>query len=214
MPALKKALDDVANLDRSAITVVKTFVNPPEAVKTTLEGVMIILGEKTDWATSKRILGDINFLKMIKEKDLDTIEKKKLTALKKLLTANPDLTPEEVANKSEAASKLCGWLHAVILYSEVKTKVAPLEAMVKEMNEKLAVANASLKEKQDKLDKVISYVKKLEDEFNAVVQEKEDLNNQFETCNVRLKNSEKLSACLSSEYTRWKLNVEKLTEQI
>jgi len=115
MPALKKALDDVANLDRSSITVVKTFVNPPEAVKITMEGVMILLGEKQDWATSKRILGDINFLKTVKEKDLDTIEKKKITLLKKLLTANPDITPEEVTTKSEAASKLCGWLHAVVL---------------------------------------------------------------------------------------------------
>jgi len=199
MPALKKALDDVANLDRAAITVVKTFVSPPEAVKTTLEGVMILLGEKVEWANAKRVLSDINFLKTVKEKDLDTIEKKKVTNLKKLLTANPDLTPEDVSTKSEAASKLCGWLHAVVLYTDVKVKVAPLEAQVKEMNEKLAVANAALKEKNDALAIVVAQVKALEDKYNKVVAEKESLNQQFETCNIRLKNSEKLSACLSSE---------------
>lgn len=199
MPALKKALKNVDALDKSAITEIKSMNNPPEAVKVVLEGVCIMFGEKTEWVNAKKVISDMKFLEKVKGYDMDNITPKYKISLQKLLKENPDIVEEKVKDKSLAASALCGWLHAMIMYSEVKIKVAPLEEKVAKLNAELAAANKLLNEKLRMLKEVQDKVAKLEAEFNALIAKKKELADSFETCNVRLTNSEKLNDCLGAE---------------
>jgi dynein heavy chain, axonemal len=41
---------------------VKSFQNPPEAVRTVMEAVCLLLGESQDWDSAKKVLGRTSFI--------------------------------------------------------------------------------------------------------------------------------------------------------
>merc|ERR1719181_2469759 len=66
MPALNSALKALDSLTKNDIVEVKSFKQPPPAVKTTMEGVCIMLEQKPDWDTAKKVLNDSAFLDKLK----------------------------------------------------------------------------------------------------------------------------------------------------
>ena len=60
----------------------KSFANPPKAVKTVLEAVCILLGRKPDWDTSKNVITDSTFMTQLQTYDKDNIEPKIIRRLK------------------------------------------------------------------------------------------------------------------------------------
>ena len=81
LPALQKAMAEVEKLDKSAISEIKAYKSPPKQVETVLAAVMILFGNKTDWTTAKKVLGEANFLQSIKGYDKDNVS---ATIMKKL----------------------------------------------------------------------------------------------------------------------------------
>merc|ERR1719269_536577 len=81
MPALEKALKSLDSLDKKDITEIKSFAKPPPLVMMTMEAVNILLGEKPDWDSAKRVLNDSQFLDKLRSYDKDNIPG---PALKKL----------------------------------------------------------------------------------------------------------------------------------
>jgi dynein heavy chain len=70
MPALNNAVKALNSLTKGDITEVKSFAKPPPAVQTVMEGVCIMLGQKPDWDTAKKVvLADSNFLDKLKNYD-------------------------------------------------------------------------------------------------------------------------------------------------
>jgi hypothetical protein len=70
MPALSNAVKALNSLTKGDITEVKSFAKPPPAVQTVMEGVCIMLGQKPDWDTAKKVvLADSNFLDKLKNYD-------------------------------------------------------------------------------------------------------------------------------------------------
>lgn len=57
-PELEAAEAALKSLDKAAIVEIKTFPNPPAAVVMVMEAVMVLIGEKTDWANIRIVLGD------------------------------------------------------------------------------------------------------------------------------------------------------------
>ena len=81
LPALQKAMAEVEKLDKSAISEIKAYKSPPKQVETVLAAVMILFGNKTDWTTAKKVLGEANFLQSIKGYDKDNVS---ATIMKKI----------------------------------------------------------------------------------------------------------------------------------
>jgi len=67
-------------------------------------------------------MGDVQFLRRIKDFDKDSITDATLRKLQKY-TENPNFTPELVRNVSVAAGVLCQWVHAIKIYAEVCREV-------------------------------------------------------------------------------------------
>merc|ERR1711916_105805 len=82
MPALESAVKALQSLTKADITEVKSFKNPPPAVKTVLECVCILLGEKPAWDVSTKLLSKSDFLQSLQDYDKDNIEEKKLKKLR------------------------------------------------------------------------------------------------------------------------------------
>lgn len=71
------------------------------------------------WGPSKRLLGDMNFLAMLKEYDRDNIPAHVMAKIRKEYITNPEFDPAKVANASSAAEGLCKWILAMEIYDRV-----------------------------------------------------------------------------------------------
>ena len=144
-----------------------------------MEAVCILLGEKTDFDTAQKILGQSDFLEKLKNYDKDNIPQPVLKKLAKYI-ARDDFTPDSCAKQSLACKTLCMWTHAMDTYSKVAKEVEPKKKKLAAMNEELATAEGTLAEKraalQVVLDKVAALQKQLEDtenEKNRLIKEAE-----------------------------------------
>merc|ERR1719428_240815 len=213
MPALEAALKSLDALDKKDIQEIKSFPKPPPLVMMIMEAVNILLGEKPDWDSAKRVLGDGKFMDRLKLYDKDNIP---LPALKKLekYVVKPEYSPEVVGNQSKAAKPLCQWTHAMDTYSKVAKEVEPKKQKLAELNAELNAANAALKEKQDDLNAELDQVAGLEKKLNDTVSEKDRLVNEAAVCEGRLERAGILTVGLADEGVRWKATVEEIGEQI
>jgi len=80
-------------INKGDISEIKTFANPPALVKYTLETICILLGEKQDWDSVKKMLANTNFIDRLKTFDKDNISSSIINNLKKKINANKEYTP-------------------------------------------------------------------------------------------------------------------------
>lgn len=212
LPALHAAVSALDSLDKKDITEVKGFVKPPQAVQVVMEAVCIMLGEKPDWDTSKRILSRSTFMNDLKEYDKDNIPPATLKKIRKYID-NPEFAVDEVKKVSRAAMSLCMWVHAIDTYARVHKEVAPKRQRLAEMNKELAEANAKLEAKQNELFKVVESVRILKEQCDATLAEKQRLVDESELTQARLQRAEKLTLGLSDERVRWKHSIEQLKDE-
>jgi hypothetical protein len=83
LPALESAVKALKSLTKADITEVKSFTNPPNAVRVVMEAVCVLLGEKADWDTSKKLLGRSDFMDLLTGYD-------KVLTVTHLLTHSPN----------------------------------------------------------------------------------------------------------------------------
>ncbi|KAG7394155.1 hypothetical protein PHYBOEH_005588 [Phytophthora boehmeriae] len=212
LPALNAAVAALDSLDKKDITEVKGFVKPPQAVQMVMEAVCIMLGEKADWDTSKRILSRSTFMIELKEYDKDNIPAATLKRIRKYIE-NPDFAVDEVKKVSHAAMSLCMWVHAIDTYARVFKEVAPKRQRLVEMNSVLAGANSKLAAKQHELAMVMEKVRRLKKKCELTLAEKQRILDESELTQRRLQNAEKLTVGLDDERIRWKDSIELLKEQ-
>ena len=82
-PELEKAQRDVEHIDKASLQNVRTYANPPPTVVIVFEGVCILFGKKTDWATAKNLLQNVNeFINNLLVFDKDNIPPDRLRKLK------------------------------------------------------------------------------------------------------------------------------------
>lgn len=58
LPVLESAVKSLDALNKSDIVEIKSFPKPPSLVQLTMEAVCILLQEKPDWDSAKRVLND------------------------------------------------------------------------------------------------------------------------------------------------------------
>jgi len=202
MPALEKAMEEVSKLDKSAISEVKAYAQPPEKVKLTLEGVMTIFQQKTSWDVAKRFLGQPTFLQQIKGFNKDNIPQKVINRLSKYIN-NPGFQPEVVLKNSQAAAALCTWCHAIYIYALTFKEVAPKRARLKKATQSLETKQLSLKKAQDALQLVMDKLDDLQQKYNNSVSQKNKLRDEAQMLETKLNRADQLVTGLMRERSRW-----------
>ena len=167
LPALQAAQDALKTLNKGDITEVKNMAKPPAGVVMVLEAVLILMKEKTDWANAKKVMGGTNFLKMLQEFDKDNIPPSVVSKLKAKYTTNPEFSVDRMSKISVAATTLCKWVHAMVVYSEVAKEVEPKRQRLAEMNARLEEANAKLNEQKSQLQQIVDKVAALKKTVNC-----------------------------------------------
>ncbi|KAA8590936.1 hypothetical protein FQN60_001879 [Etheostoma spectabile] len=218
IPALEAALSALDTLKPSDVTIVKSMKNPPSGVKLVMSAVCVMKDIKPDkiadpagtgkkvldyWGPSKKLLGDMNFLRDLREYDKDNIPIPVMQKIRSEYMTNPDFDPSIVAKASSAAEGLCKWIKAMEVYDRVAKVVAPKKANLAEAQESLAATMALLDQKRAELKEVEDRLAALQKTFEEKTEEKAQLEIQVDLCARKLERAEKLIGGLGGEKTRW-----------
>uniref|UniRef100_A0A8D3BVT1 Dynein axonemal heavy chain 12 n=1 Tax=Scophthalmus maximus TaxID=52904 RepID=A0A8D3BVT1_SCOMX len=218
IPALEAALSALNTLKPSDVTIVKSMKNPPSGVKLVMSAVCVMKDIKPDkiadpagtgkkildyWGPSKKLLGDMNFLRDLKDYDKDHIPVPVMQKIRSEYMTNPDFDPSIVAKASSAAEGLCKWIKAMEVYDRVAKVVAPKKANLQEAQESLAATMALLDQKRGELKEVEDRLAALQKTFEDKTEEKAQLEFQVDLCANKLERAAKLIGGLGGEKTRW-----------
>jgi dynein heavy chain, axonemal len=66
MPMLLEAEEALKKINKNDITEIKGYANPHPIVQMVMEAVCVLLNEKTDWASIKIVMMEMNFLDRLK----------------------------------------------------------------------------------------------------------------------------------------------------
>ncbi|XP_072136530.1 dynein axonemal heavy chain 12 isoform X2 [Mobula birostris] len=218
IPALEAALSALDTLKPSDITIVKSMKNPPQGVKLVMAAVCVMKlikpekindpsgsGEKVldFWGPSKKLLGDMNFLRDLKEYDKDNIPVAVMQKIRTEYLTNPDFDPQKVVKASSAAEGLCKWILAMEVYDRVAKVVAPKKARLNEAQRSLAQTMEVLNQKRAELKEVEDRLADLKKTFQEKTEEKAQLEFQVDLCAKKLERAAKLIGGLGGEKSRW-----------
>ncbi|TNN39925.1 Dynein heavy chain 7, axonemal [Liparis tanakae] len=175
--------------------------NPPMAVKLVMSAVCEMKSIKPDkiadpagtgkkvldfWGPSKKLLGDMNFLRDLKDYDKDNIPASVMQTIRQTYVTNPDFEPSIVAKASSAAEGLCKWVKAMEQYDRVAKVVAPKKANLAEAQESLAAIMAVLDQKRAELKEVEDRLAALQKTFDEKTEQKARLELQVDSCARKL----------------------------
>ena len=163
----------------------RSFPKPLPLVQKTMEAVCVLLQEKPDWDTAKRVMNDTGFLKRLYDFDKDNMPDKVLKQLKKHVESE-DFMPDIVARQSNAAKSLCMWCRAMDVYARVAAVVEPKRQALAAAEAELAEANATLAAKQAALQRVVDNVESLQRQLKEAQDEQASLAEQADTTSKRL----------------------------
>ncbi|XP_021037000.1 dynein heavy chain 12, axonemal [Mus caroli] len=218
IPALEAALSALDTLKPADITIVKSMKNPPAGVKLVMAAVCVMKDIKPEkisdpsgtggkifdyWGPSKKLLGDMNFLRDLREYDKDNIPVAVMQKIRSEYLTNPEFDPPKVAKASSAAEGLCKWIMAMEVYDRVAKVVAPKKARLAEAQRSLAETMELLNQKRAELAQVEHHLENLEKTFQEKTEEKAALEYQVELCAKKLERASKLIGGLGGEKSRW-----------
>ena len=214
LPALEGATKALNALNKGDITEIKGFKNPPPLVGMTMEVVCILLQQKADWDSAKKVLSDINFINKLIDYDKDNIPEKVLKQIKKYIE-DPVFTPEAVAKQSNAAKSLCMmWCRAMNTYSKIAKVVEPKKLALQQAESQLQSMQAALAEKQAQLQEVVDKVDNLQKQLDTSQKELKELKDLAELSEKRLARAGKLTSALGDEAVRWSETAEQIAQSM
>lgn len=227
IPILEEAIEALNTLKPTDISLVKSMKNPPAAVKLVMAAVCVMKDIKPDrvpdpatgrmgldyWGPSKRVLGDMNFLQLLKDFDKDHIPIATMTKIRKEYLPLKDFKPEIVAKASSAAEGLCKWIIAMDLYDAVAREVAPKKEKLEKAESEYQQTMDILQEKRDQVARLEERLADLNAHLLEAQEEQERLQDSVNLCSEKLSRAKKLIGGLGGEKSRWMGAAEDLQKQ-
>lgn len=132
LPALEAARLALDDLDKNDVTEIRSFAKPPKPVQTVCECIVVLKGIKeVSWKSAKGMMSEANFLKSLKEMDVDNIGSKQVATTKGFLK-DMDISLQEMKEKSRAGAGLMKFVIAVTGYCDVAKEVKPKREKVRD----------------------------------------------------------------------------------
>ena len=216
MPMMERAQAALDSIDKSALTQLKSYSNPPKAVlKVTNCCLMMLENEfkNLKWDKAKRMMNNVTeFVQRCKDfanNDAKTMPDQLVNALQPYID-DEDFTVENMSKVSEAAGSLTLFVRAVYNFNRVWVTVKPLMDGLEESTRKKEAAIQDKEKADAEVAEVRAKVQALEDKLADAEAEKKEVEDEAEKCQNRLQLAERLVNGLSSENKRWGEEVERL----
>jgi len=142
---------------------IKSFQKPPLMIKTTMDGVCILMNQKGKkvsdkpgvvdyWDDTRRLLTDpAQFIKKLEKYDKENISEATINKMKQFLAKNKNFQPSLAAKASLAAEGLCKWCLALYEYYFVYKSILPLREDLDKANKQFNAAVQTLEKKREQL---------------------------------------------------------------
>lgn len=174
-PELDAADRALKNLKKEMITELSSFNSPASEVVEVVGAVMVLLKEKSDWKSAKKIIGKAgDFLKTLQTYDVTKTSEGVLKKLRDKYIKQANFNPKDVRVKSEAAANLCEWVIAMSKYQSVWKKIMPKKAKLAEVTQVLNAAQAELDQKMIMVNEAKATVARLEAELQEAIDKKNE----------------------------------------
>ena len=161
IPAMKRAEEAVACLDKKSIQELKSLASPPPACLDVAKGCLLLRGEKKNfaWGNGQKMMNNPGkFIEEIQAFDGSNIDQWILDQLAPLLALDY-FNFEVMKGKSIAAAYLCSWIVNIVKFNSIYKKVKPLkdsadaaEALANEKLAELAIVLEKVRLINEKVD--------------------------------------------------------------
>lgn len=209
LPALEAAQVALNTLDKTNLTEMKSFPNPPSAVLMVASAVLVLMApggkvpKDRSWKNAKAMMGNVDkFLNDLRTYDKDNIPemcRKEVQVYVTDKTFDPDL----VKTQSNAAAGLCSWVINILKYYEVFCDVAPKRMALNKANAELQAAKDKLAAVEKKVSDLQAQLKILTDEFDTAAAAKLKCEQDAQQTAYTINLANRLVGGLSSEKIRW-----------
>ncbi|KAL4440889.1 hypothetical protein ABPG74_009302 [Tetrahymena malaccensis] len=234
--SLAKTLKNVSELKKEHLVEVKSLQTPPEAVKITLAGVVILctdhvkkvgeiiitavkdsFGKKEEnyFQTAKQYLltDPKELLNILMTYNRENINPKYIEKLEKVCFPHPKFNEADAYGGSKATGYLFGWVKAMYDFHKVFTDTEPLRKQLDEVKRIVQLKTEELREKKESLEKINQKINNLRQQSEEKIRQKEYLTNQIKECEIKLERAQKLTDGLKDEKERWSRDIEVLSEK-
>ena len=220
-PLVQKSQKALETLNKTNLTELKSFKQPPPEVADVMACVQILFSPAHDiprerertWQASQKIMQRIDyFLQRLVSFDKEHIPQAHINALKPYLS-KPEFQADKVATKSLAAAGLCEWVINIRRYHEIHCFVQPKRTLVEEGKAKLEQVNREVARTKTQVAKLQAKLAGVQAVFDEVDGERLQTEQEAKDTAKRLDLAQRLVRALHSEHSRWKQNVQEAREQ-
>ncbi|XP_078083834.1 dynein axonemal heavy chain 11 [Mustelus asterias] len=219
-PALHAANAALNTLNRSNLTELRTFPNPPAIVTNVTAAVQVLLApngkipKDRSWKTAKILLSKVDdFLQAIVNFDKEHIPEVIIKTIKEDYLKDAEFNPEFVRTKSSVAAGLCAWVINIIKFHEVYCEVELKRKALAQANSDLAAAAEKLEVIRKKLAELDMSLTGLTVAFERATSEKVRCQDEVNRTNKTIELANRLVKGLESENVRWAQSVTQYHEQ-
>lgn len=204
-PAVLEAQRGVQNIKKQHLTEIRSMLNPPAAVKMTMESVCILLGYPVStWRDVQQIVRKDDFITSIvrydSEKHLSTEMK---SYMEQQYLSRNDYTFEAVNRASQACGPLVQWVVAQLRYFAILEQVGPLRAEVAHLEESATQSRARLIAIGQMIEELEASIESYKNEYSEVIGQVETTKAELARTEQKVVRSKLLVASLTTERARW-----------
>ncbi|CAR27637.1 ZYRO0D03168p [Zygosaccharomyces rouxii] len=204
-PIMNEAQRGVKNIKKQQLTEIRSMINPPSAVKITMEAVCAILGHrKSSWREIQNFIRKDEFIFDIVHFDTETMFPPEIKSFVEAeYFSNPNFTYEVVNRASKACGPLYQWVFAQLKYGEILSKAEPLKKEAQSVENEALKSKAKLLAAQDMINELQESIETSKENYSIIIRDIEMIKAKMRDVQNKLERSKTLISNLTSEKERW-----------
>lgn len=204
-PAILEAQRGVKNIKKQQLTELRTMSNPPEAVKTTLEVVCILLGFNVpSWRDIQQTIRKDDFIaRIVNFKTELMLSDQMKKHIQNEYLSRPNFKYENVLRASQACGPLYQWVLAQINYSDILWKVSPLQKDLEVFEQEILKTRAKSMAADEMISELQDQIETSKEAYSKIIRDVEVLKTEMSIVERRVSKSIKLLESLNTEKERW-----------
>lgn len=213
-PVLEKAVEALSCINKADLEELKSYKNPPDIVKFSLEALCVLFDRPTNWESAVLLLQDPSLISNIVNLQKDKIKISTLRRLKKEYLDDKRFTQEAIAEASLATKGIQSYISGIYQYSTTIKKLAPKL----KRHDKIRV---ELEQSQKTLGKKVLQLDDFQKNLDTKTVNLEESANQIRNIQATMKGlkkevkaAEKILEAVKTKSQQWKMEKEDLDQQL
>ena len=207
-------MEALSCINKADIVELKSYKNPPDIVKFSLEALCVLFDKDTSWDSAVLLLQDASLLKNIANLQKDKIKMSTLNSLKKNYLDDPRFTQEVISEVSKATNSIQAYISGIYKYSTTIKKLKPKQKRYEKISAELELSQKTLGKKFLHLDE---FQKSMDAKAVNVEESSAQIKNIQSTMKAlkkEVKAAEKILDAVKQKTQQWAAEKEELDQQL